>query len=567
MYSEKILRYLKESCDIEYTKDYRSFFNNFTKNSVVFIDEVVYKLYGLPFEDPLLYFITPQSDNAKTIEYYTHVIDEMGKNKVDSHTTIVSIGGGSVSNLAGFVAVTYKRGVKFVSVPTTLLAMVDACISFKQAINTNSGKNQIGLYKVPSKIIIDTCFLKTLEQRFISDGYAEIIKHAVCESIDILEHDDVILSTIKLKINHIKDDPWELHPILMYGHQIGHAIEYLSGDRYYHGEAVNIGMIGTSFIEGDIKLHKKLSERYGLPKTFSTNDEFTLTQVIDFMYNDKSVKNGKVHYYLSNKEVPVTDEQIRKSINYVCRDRYLFKNGYEMPKLVFGTYDIKPNSVYEAIKCGYRAIDCAYYYQNEEMIGQEIKRAINDGICTRENLFIIGKLWNNQHDIVESACKQSLKLLGLEYFDLYLIHWPIRYTNFEDEVGSPIDVRKVFGEMKKIEGTLCRNIGVSNFDIEHLEGIDPVVNQIEFHPYYRNEKLKKYCDSRGILTMGYSPMSPTFCKEHSPRESIQWILQEGASVVVKSNNPLHIKENLNTLPEIVEDAFEKKIIKTIKYRA
>jgi alcohol dehydrogenase (NADP+) len=280
------------------------------------------------------------------------------------------------------------------------------------------------------------------------------------------------------------------------------------------------------------------------------------------MYNDKSVKYGKVHYYISGQEVPVTNEQIRKSINYVCRDRYIFNNGYEMPKVVFGTCGIKPNSVYEAIKVGYRSIDCAYYYQNEDMIGREIKRAIDEGLCTREELFIIGKLWNNQHDMVEEACKKSLSLLGLDYFDLYLIHWPVRYVGFEDERGSPTDVKKVFGDMKKLEGTLCMNIGVSNFDIEHLEGIDPVVNQIEFHPYYRNEKLKEYCDSKGILTMAYSPLS----KERPVKQSIQWILQEGAAVIVKSDNPEHMKENLFINDEIKEGIFENKTIKTIKIR-
>ena len=573
MYTENIDRSIKEECTIEYTQDYKKFFENFTNNVVLFIDENVKRLYGSPIEDPLICFVTPLSDEAKTLDYYAHVVNEMGKHKIDSHVTVVSFGGGSVSNLAGFVAGTYKRGVKFVSVPTTLLAMVDACISYKQAINTCHGKNQVGLYKVPSKIIIDRCFLKTLDQRFISDGYAEIIKHAVCESPQLLralsedDSEDVVLPTIKLKINHIKNDPWELHPILMYGHQIGHAIEYLSGERYYHGEAINVGMIGTSFIgEQYLKEHKILSDKYNLPKTFSTEGEFTLSQVIDFMYNDKSVKNGKVYYYIRGEEVPVTDDQIRKSLNYVCRDRYIFKNGYEMPKNIFGTCGIKEGSVYEAIKVGYRAFDCAYYYQNEQMIGQEIKRALDEGLCTREDLFVIGKLWNNQHDMVEEACKKSLSLLGLDYFDLYMIHWPVRYTGFEDEFGTKTDIKKVYRDMKKLECTLCRNVGVSNFNIEDLEGIDPVVNQVEFHPYYRNEKLKEYCDSNGILTMAYSPLSPQFCKDYSAKESIQWILQEGAAVVTKSDNPSHMKENLFVDGEVKEDTFENKILKTIKWR-
>ena len=576
MYAENICRTLTESCRIEYTNDYRSLFKNFTKNSVVFIDEVVHDLYGLPFEDPLLYFVTPKSENAKTIEYYSEVTTTMCKNKIDMYTTIVAVGGGTVNDIAGFVAGTYKRGVKFVSVPTTLLAMVDACISFKQAINTSHGKNQLGLYKVPEKIIIDETFLKTLEPRFISDGYAEIIKHAVCESNELVQklldfNKDVILPTIKLKRDHVQCDSFEMDPMLQYGHQIGHGIEFLSKERYFHGECVNIGMIGTAFVDQDYELIEKLktfSDMYNLPKTFITNGEYQLKDIIKLMYYDKSVKNGVVHFYQvsSRSNNPVSDDQIKMGLNYVCRDRYIFKNGYEMPKSIFGTFKIKADSVYQAIKVGYRAFDCAYYYQNEEMIGQEIKRALDYGLCTREELFIIGKLWNNQHDVVEDACKKSLSRLGLEYFDLYLIHWPVKYTNFEDDVGYTTDIKKVYGDMKKLEGTLCRNIGVSNFDIEHLEGIDPVVNQIEFHPYYRNEKLKEYCDSRGILTMAYSPLSPTFCKEHSPTDAIKWVLQEGAAVIVKSDNPDHMKENLYIKHEIKENMFEKKILKTVNIR-
>ena len=576
MYSDNIFKTTSENCNIEYTNDYKSLFKNFTKNSVVFIDEVVHDLYGLPFEDPLMYFITPKSENAKTIEYYSEVTSKMCKNKVDMHTTVVAVGGGTVNDIAGFVAGTYKRGVKFVSVPTTLLAMVDACISFKQAINTSHGKNQLGLYKVPEKIIIDENFLKTLEPRFISDGYAEIIKHALCESDELVHKllnldKNVILPTIKLKRNHVQLDSFEMDPMLQYGHQIGHGIEFISNERYFHGECVNIGMIGTAFVDQDYKLIEKiktLSDMYNLPKTFVTNGEYQLKDIIKLMYYDKSVKNGIVHFYQvsSGSNKPVSDEQIKKGLNYVCRDRYIFKNGYEMPKNIFGTFQITSGSVYQAIKVGYRAFDCAYYYQNEKMIGEEIKQALDDGLCTRDELFIIGKLWNNQHDIVEYACKNSLKLLGLDYFDLYLIHWPVRYNGFEDVVGTPTDIKKVYGDMKKLKGNLCRNIGVSNFDIEHLEGIDPVVNQVEFHPYYRNDKLKRYCDSKGILTMAYSPLSPTFCQEHSPTDAIKWVLQEGAAVIVKSNNPEHMKENLYITNEIKENMFLKKIIKTVNIR-
>ena len=429
-----INRRVENVCTIETIHDWKSTIEQIKSRVVLFIDTNIKRLYGLPVIDGIVFEVEAK-DEYKNLTYYSKFIDEMGKNKMDTHAVVVSVGGGSVSNLAGFIAGTYKRGVEFVSFPTTLLAMTDACISYKQALNTEHGKNQIGCYKVPSNIYIYYDFLKTLDERFIWDGYAEIIKHAVCENFTLLDDDmfSNVMKTIEAKIEHVRSDPWEQHPILMYGHQYAHALEYVSKDEYYHGEAVNVGMIGASHVghvlgihdDTLIKLHKQYSDTFHLPKMFRCGNTFTLSEMFEFMYNDKSVKNNQIHFSfgenLVDDTIGVKTDALCYGLNNTCIDRMIFPNKTEMHKIAYGTYDVHENDVYNAIKCGYRTIDCAHFYGNEAMIGNEIKRCIDEGVCTRKDLFIIGKLWNDQHDDVESACQTSIDTLQIEYL-LSLIH-------------------------------------------------------------------------------------------------------------------------------------------------
>ena len=582
----KIVRTISEPCHIVYTRDWKREIENITGTVVLFMDRRVREIYGTPKIKGLVFDVEAK-DACKNIEHYTRFIDEMNMARIDSYATVVSVGGGSVSNLAGFIAGTYKRGIGFVTVPTTLLSMTDACISYKQAINTACGKNQIGCYKVPLYIYIFEPFLETLEQRFISDGYAEIIKHGICENFDI--ESDGIRKTILVKSEHINNDPLELHPILMYGHQYGHAIEYLSNDRYYHGESVNIGMIATSHvghalgIHGPeiIKKHKTISDTYNLPKMFSCGTDFTLNDVMRCMYNDKSVKGGRVYFSfgegLVNDVMCVEDESIYHGLNKVCLDRMIFRNGHEMHKIALGTCDISPGGVYSAIKAGYRTIDCASFYGNEHTVGQEISRCIEEGICGRKDIFIIGKLWNDQHERVEEACKESIDTMGIGYFDMYLMHWPVTYVDGV-RVGEA-DVVDVFTKMKGLEGTLCRNVGVSNFEIEHLEKIvhlKPSMNQIELHTHFQQRALVDYCDTHMINVMAYSPMSPAAIADETiisladrynttPHAIIMsWVLHTGAAVAVKSVR--HQKENLTSVHALKEDVIEEKNIRTIQKR-
>jgi len=219
-----------------------------------------------------------------------------------------------------------------------------------------------------------------------------------------------------------------------------------------------------------IKLHKQYSDTFHLPKMFRCGNTFTLSEMFEFMYNDKSVKNNQIHFSfgenLVDDTIGVETDALCYGLNNTCIDHMIFPNRTEMHKIAYGTCSVNENDVYNAIKRGYRTIDCAHFYGNEAMIGNEIKRCIDEGVCTRKDLFIIGKLWNDQHDNVESACQTSIDTLQIGYLDMYLVHWPVVY---KDGNRYDADVLTVFTKMKELEGTLCINVGVSNFKIEHLE--------------------------------------------------------------------------------------------------
>ncbi|WP_339925008.1 aldo/keto reductase [uncultured Cyclobacterium sp.] len=209
----------------------------------------------------------------------------------------------------------------------------------------------------------------------------------------------------------------------------------------------------------------------------------------------------------------------------------IFKNGDSMPSLGLGTWKSKPNEVYEAvlqaIKVGYRHIDCAYVYKNENEIGSAISDAISQGLVKREELWITSKLWNDSHlpNDVLPAIKKSLSDLQLDYLDLYLVHWPIALkkgvglpsepTDFLTKEEAPLGA--TWAEMEKLQKNgLSRQIGVSNFNSAKIESLKssasqmPTVNQIEFHPYLPQVELKDYCDKNDILITGYGPLGAAY---------------------------------------------------------
>ncbi|WP_278925393.1 aldo/keto reductase [Staphylococcus auricularis] len=253
-------------------------------------------------------------------------------------------------------------------------------------------------------------------------------------------------------------------------------------------------------------------------------------------------------------------------------DQVTFYNGNVMPKLGFGTYRIEDDTkckeaVQHAIEVGYRSIDTAMVYENEQAVGEGIRAGLESTGLTRNDLFITSKLWLDDYgsDNVEAAYETSLKKLGLDYLDLYLMHWP--GTDEALMVDTWRGMEALYRDNK------VKNIGVSNFNVSHLEAlfaqvsIKPVINQIEFHPYFLQKELNMYLDVQNILMESWSPLlngdllqdatvqSIADEVDRSPAQVIiRWNLQHNVVVIPKSQTPARIEESINVFDfELTED--------------
>ncbi|MBT3588759.1 MAG: 3-dehydroquinate synthase [Flavobacteriaceae bacterium] len=266
----------------------------------------------------------PAGEINKNINTCSLLWNKLSENGADRNSLIINLGGGVVTDLGGFVASTFKRGVFFINIPTTLLAMVDASVGGKNGVDLGLLKNQIGIINNSEMVLIDIDFLKTLPKNQIASGLAEMIKHGLIhsreywdkvKSFDILKMDeleDLIWESVLIKNDVITKDPLEknLRKTLNYGHTLGHAIESYSLDQnkfpaLSHGEAIAIGMVLTTYIS-----HKQL----GFPeqtlsdisnhinKWFNKSlfNKEAINAVIELLKFDKKNYNGKVLFVLLN---------------------------------------------------------------------------------------------------------------------------------------------------------------------------------------------------------------------------------------------------------------------------
>ena len=251
-------------------------------------------------------------------------------------------------------------------------------------------------------------------------------------------------------------------------------------------------------------------------------------------------------------------------------ETYRLNSGDQIPKIGFGTYEVNPGraaqeAVAAALKAGYRSIDTAQFYKNEEDVG----RAIHDSGVARDDLFVTTKLWSGAlgYQSALESFDASLSRLGLDYVDLYLIHWPAPFGGNDDVETNRKrrqDTWRAFEEIHK-HGR-ARNIGVSNYVVHHLEELFkyakvlPAVNQIEFHPFVFEEQrpIVEVCQKYEILVEAYSPLSrgghvndppvQKIAQAHgktNPQVLLRWALQHDTAPLPRSTNLTHIAENID----------------------
>ena len=268
-------------------------------------------------------FVMPSGEQSKTLATAQHIYTWLAGLKAERGHLVLAVGGGVVGDLAGFVAATYLRGLPFAQVPTSLLAMMDASIGGKTAVDLPQGKNLVGAFYQPKFVLADVSVLQTLPDRELRSGWAEAIKHGLIMDDDLLSTfesqtdeiqalepeiaTDVIRRSMAIKANVVSQDEREtlgIRVLLNYGHTIGHGIETATGyGQYLHGEAVSIGMMGAANIgrdmglmsDAEVERQRSVLEAYGLPLSAPG---VAPGSVLEAMRSDKKVAGGAIRWVL-----------------------------------------------------------------------------------------------------------------------------------------------------------------------------------------------------------------------------------------------------------------------------
>jgi len=288
----------------------------------------------------------PSGEESKNLETCAYVWNELAKFKADRNSILITIGGGMLTDIGGFIASTFKRGIDFINIPTSLLGMVDASIGGKTGIDFNGLKNQIGLFVNPKMVVMDTNYLKTLPKRELISGMAEIIKYGLTYDKNLwtsvkeitnftnIDLSELIHRSIEIKNEVVTKDPKEqnLRKILNFGHTIGHAIEtyFLQSktkETLTHGEAIAVGLICETFIsvtlynfpKAELSVLKKYIKTTFGEINFTKND---FGAIIELMKHDKKNVNGEIRFVLLTElekykiDCQVETLLIEKSLNY-----------------------------------------------------------------------------------------------------------------------------------------------------------------------------------------------------------------------------------------------------------
>ncbi|MCH4823020.1 3-dehydroquinate synthase [Gramella lutea] len=281
--------------------------------------------------------------NLQTCEGVWNVLSELG---ADRKSLMINLGGGVVTDLGGFVASTFKRGIPFINVPTTLLAMVDASVGGKTGVDLGNLKNQIGVIIQPEMVLIDSAFLQTLSSKEMRSGLAEILKHGLIANeeywnkvtdlanLDLSDLDEIIRESVDIKAKVVKEDPYEknLRKTLNYGHTLGHAIESFcltspNRSKLLHGEAIAAGMILETFLSTELEgfpqrkleqVSKVITDLYG--KEEFNSDE--ISEIKNLLKFDKKNEKGNVNFVLLKDiakpviDIIVPDQLLDKAFDF-----------------------------------------------------------------------------------------------------------------------------------------------------------------------------------------------------------------------------------------------------------
>ncbi|SVA64420.1 uncharacterized protein METZ01_LOCUS117274 [marine metagenome] len=300
---------------------------------------------------PAHIFMIPSGESNKNLETVQHVYKWLADRKAERGQMIVAVGGGVVGDLAGFVAATYLRGMPFAQVPTTLLAMMDAAVGGKVAVDLPQGKNLVGAFYQPRFVLSDVKTLSTLPTRELSSGWAEAIKHGLIldkellstfeknieklKSLDPEIATQIIRDSVAIKANIVSQDEKEtlgIRILLNYGHTIGHAIESATKyTQYLHGEAVSVGMMAAASIsrsmgllgESEVKRQRSVLASFGLPiNAYGLNS----ADILEAMRSDKKTSGGQINWVLldgignavTNNCVP--DDYVTEALDSILAD-------------------------------------------------------------------------------------------------------------------------------------------------------------------------------------------------------------------------------------------------------